>query len=210
MKTTIKRNQNFKAALRIIESELNVSVDMMLSGCKAQHIAYAKKLFVTAAREKGFTLVECGAPVGYDHSSTQQAIKSYERIFKTSTDFRNKYAGVYQHVAASIMHKVGKNYDLVYLCGQVTGIEYEEALELFEKAKQDLGRAGYMKVFIPLVKTDGKKNTELNKICLFRLLSSKHIYIMGNAKNCAQAMLEYSVAQNIGLNILNSNKIRNY
>ena len=202
-------NEKFKKAIQILCDSTLITYDDLVSKSRKHEMVVARQLLVTAMFERGYTLRQSGSVIGnMSHDLVLYSKKVFYNLLETSPEVNKKYGPILKDVMKAIPARGPKVTDRVYLCGQVTGIEYEEAVVNFKAAFKKLQRGRYSNIYNPLEnKNYLLNNKDTNKYCLFRLLSCKCIYVMPDAYKCEQARIEISVAKNTGIKVITDNDI---
>lgn len=196
-------NKRFKKAFDYLCSATMITYDDMMSKCRKHEIVVARQLMASALWVKGYRLKNIAEALNVTHSAVLHGVDTFDNLIATDRDHKNLYGPIYNRVLDLVTSRGGAIKDGVYLCGKVTGIEYEEALEKFNSIMKELKRSKFQKIFNPLAYDKYMENNfETNKRCFYHMLSCKYIYVLPDACECEQARLEMEVAKNIGLTFL--------
>lgn len=79
-------------AIKVVETLLNVKLG---GKCKKRYIFYARVIYVSLIKDKGYSLNQIGAPIGKDHATILYYYAQFEQIFKTDASFRINYKKCY-------------------------------------------------------------------------------------------------------------------
>lgn len=180
-----------------------ISIDDLKSKGRTQELVSLRQTISAAMKFNGYTLYEMGAVIGVHHANVHQGLKSWQNKMETSYEFRELYEPIYDECIKliPIKRKTDKLInDLVYLCGRVTGIDYDEIASNFSRAVLVLQSYGFVNVYTPI----GQENAdprEVNKTSLKKLLEAKMMVRLPDAIDCSWAIQEINIARNIGLKI---------
>lgn len=198
-----KVNKRFLKAIETLCSRTSVSYEQLCAKKPKRDVSIVAQLFMTALYNKGYKLRQCGAPLGRDHSAVIYSVRTFSNLIETYAEKKQKYEPIYNEIFKLIPEIGPLRKERVYMCGQTTGLEFEDVVSNFKKERKQLRRARYVNIVDPTTTTTYLENNyETNKKCFFMLLSCKFIYVMKGANDCEQAKLELDVARNIGLKVI--------
>ncbi len=196
-------DNRFDAAIARACEMAVISIEDLKSKGRSQELVSLKQTIAAAMKFNGYTLHEMGYALGTDHANVHQGLKSWQNKMETSYEFRELYEPIYNECVKLIPIKKKTDeliHDLVYLCGRVTGIDYEEITGNFSRAVLVLQSYGLVNVYTPLGREDDDPR-ETNKTSLKKLLEAKLLVRLPDAIDCSWAVQEINIARNIGLKI---------
>lgn len=196
-------DNRFDAAIARACEMAVISIEDMKSKGRSQELVSLRQTIAAAIKFNGYTLHEAGYPLNTDHANIYAGLRSWHNKMETSYQFRELYEPIYNECLRLIPIKRKTDdmiQDLVYLCGRVTGIEYDEIQSSFSRAVLVLESYGYVNVYTPIGREDADPR-EVNKVSLKKLLEAKLLVRLPDAIDCSWAIQEINIARNIGLKI---------